>query len=341
MIAGGVGLAGGAAFLLFKGKGKDGADPASKDPTGAAAPGAATGAATGAGAPGPTAATPTTAAAPGTAGAAVGGTGGLAGKGQQVGPYTVIDDGTGTKIVFETATEQPVGILDAQGNMTPITVDAQGNVSIAEQAPAAGTAANAAGTAAGLATGPGAGTATGTTAGTEQAMLGPAEFNVIAKDLFANASNGAVGAATSDSMAGVANIAPNANVQAGAVAPTGQGAATTTTAPVATNGLTSTAAPAATAGQVTTSQVGEFTVVDDGGGTKLILDTATQQPVGMMDPSGAVVPIGLDANGKIQVTGAPISGLPAGAATATSPATVTSPATITSPVGAQAPAFGS
>jgi hypothetical protein len=37
-------------------------------------------------------------------------------------------------LVLDTASQQPVGILDAQGNVTPVTVDANGQLQLASPA---------------------------------------------------------------------------------------------------------------------------------------------------------------------------------------------------------------
>ncbi len=55
------------------------------------------------------------------------------GQAREVGPYTVVADKAGNQIVFQTATKQPVGVLDEQGNIHPITVDANGKMSLAPE----------------------------------------------------------------------------------------------------------------------------------------------------------------------------------------------------------------
>jgi hypothetical protein len=320
LIAGGLGLAAGAGFLLFKGKGdkkaEGEADPALKDP-----------AAAGAGGMTPTAGTDPNAMAPtGTTTAPGAATGGMAG-GQQVGPYTVIPDPqSGQMVVFETATQQPVGILDAQGNLVPL--EGSGGA----LGPSAGTGV---GTGAGTIVPEGAGlTPTGTTSSVPQAASGQAQFAAIAKDLFANAGNSGVGSASSDAMTGQASLAPATGLDAGA-------------------------AQSTTTGGVRSEQVGNYTLLDDGSGTKVVLDTASQQPVAMMDAAGTITPISVDAAGNISVSGAPVGSASTGAASltpgagATGPvgmtdasagaspyapaATVTSPTAITAPVGAGVP----
>ncbi len=321
LIAGGLGLAAGAGFLLFKGKGdkkaEGEADPALKNP-----------AAAGAGAMTPTAgtdpnalpATGTTmapgAAAPGAA------SGGMAG-GKQVGPYTVIPDPqSGQMVVFETATQQPVGILDAQGNLVPL--EAAGGVPQGAGLTPTGT----------------------TTSSVPQAQAGQAEFAAIAQDLFANAGNGAVGSASSDAMAGQTNLAPTTGLDAGAARSTPAAVSTPTGLGAGTGGVRS-------------EQVGNYTILDDGSGTKIVLDTASQQPVAMMDAAGTITPISVDAAGNVSVTGAPVGSASTGAASLApgvgasgpvgmvdasagaspfaSAGTVTPPTSVASPVGAGIP----
>lgn len=328
LIAGGLGLAAGGGFLLFKHMGdkkaKEAADPALADPAAAGAggmtptagtPGAGGLAPTGTSMPG----------APGAAGPGAGlgagtgagtGSGKLAG-GQQVGPYTVIPDPqSGQMVVFETATEQPVGILDAQGNLVPI--EGSGGA----QGPAAGLGAGSAGQGqigagtGGLPQGTGLGspTATGTSSSVPQAQAGQEQFAAIAKDLFANAGNGGVGSASSDAMAGQTNLAPTTGLDAGA--------AQSATPAIGAGTGTST-------GGVRSEQVGNFTIVDDGSGTKVVLDTASKQPVAMMDAAGTVTPISVDAAGNISVTGAPVGSAASGAASLTGGAGTSAPTGLT------------
>jgi hypothetical protein len=288
LIAGGLAAAGGAAWFLFKGKGDKPAEGegAPTDPAAAGAGGMTPTAGTDPAAGG---LTPTGTATPGAAGPGVGGTGsGALAGGQQVGPYTVIPDPqSGQMIVFETATEQPVGILDAQGNLVPL--DGAG-------APGAGAGTGGVGTGG---VGPGAGTIvpegpgltpTGTTSSVPQAQAGAGQYKALAQDLFANAGNGAVGSASSDAMAGQTNLAPAAGMQAGATSSTGLGAGT--------------GGAASGSGGVTSQQVGAYTLLDDGSGTKVVLDTASQQPVAMMDAAGNITPISVDAAGNVSVAGA-------------------------------------
>ncbi|MCW2921247.1 MAG: hypothetical protein JWL76_1121 [Thermoleophilia bacterium] len=368
LIAGGLGLAAGGGFLLFKHMGdtkaKEAADPALADPAAAGAGGMTPTAGT----PGAGGLAPTGPGAPGAglgAGTGAGsGSGKLAG-GQQVGPYTVIPDPqSGQMVVFETATEQPVGILDAQGNLVPI--EGSGGA----QGPAAGLGA---GTAGGIGTGglpsgantavpEGAGlTPTGSSSSVPQAQAGQAQFAAIAKDLFANAGNGGVGSASSDAMAGQTNLSPTTGLDAGATSSSsaGLGATTGLGAGTGTGGTATagTGTSGAASGGVTREQVGTFTLIDDGSGTKVVLDTASQTPVAMMDAAGTVTPISVDAQGNVSVTGAPVGSAASGAASlgagtaaptgltdasaraslGASTPSVTSPTTITSPVGAGVP----
>lgn len=249
-IAAGIGAVGVGGYLLFKGKGGEEAD-ATQDP--AAAGGSLTGPPTGttmapgAGPTGPAGMVPTAGSgigpgdmtATGTTSAGQGmapGQGQL--QGEQVGPYTVVPDPqSGLQIVFETATQQPVGVVDAQGNITPITIDANGNLQLAQDP----STASALGTPAGPATHPGVAATTGSPVGdvgAGQADRG-AVYQQIAMDLFANASDPMVGAASSDAMAGVANVAPDPGVQAGAVGASGPAVPTTGAAPA--TGMTPTA----------------------------------------------------------------------------------------------------
>jgi hypothetical protein len=217
LIAGGIGAAG-IGYLMFKGGDKtEGADPATKDPSGAAMPGdpaAAAGA-------NPLGTTPTGttmapqassgafptagSAAPGTAGAA---TGGMLAGGEQVGPYTIVrDPASGIDLVFETATQQPVGVLDMQGNITPITVDANGNVSLSQEP------------------------TTGTSSSVPQKTSG-GQYAQLAASLFANASNPAVGSASSDAMSGRGALTTQQVGSAAAGLSTGVASPSTITSPV-------------------------------------------------------------------------------------------------------------
>jgi hypothetical protein len=342
LVAGGIGAAG-IGYLMFKGGDKkEGADPASKDPSSAALPGDPA-AAAGANPLGTTATGTTMApqssagafptagsAAPGTAGAS---TGGMLAGGEQVGPYTIMrDPESGIDLVFETATQQPVGVLDMQGNITPITVDANGNVSLSQDptTSAALGQQGSLGQTGSLTPQVSSGPVTGTSSSMPQATSG-GQYAQAAASLFANASNPAIGSASSDAMSGRSALTtPQAGSQAGAVSASGS------------------------SGQYTTSQVGNFTLIDDGSGTTIVLDTASQQPVGMMDAAGNITPISVDANGQVTVTGPTTgAGSAAGAATGgfstggsasggystgmASPSTITSPTTITSPVGGASP----
>lgn len=336
LIAGGLGLAAGAGFLLFKGKGDKKAegegDPALTDPAAAGA-----GAMTPTAGTDPNALTPTgTTMAPG-AGAPGAATGGMAG-GQQVGPYTVIPDPqSGQMVVFETATQQPVGILDAQGNLVPL--EGSGGA-LGPSAPTDGIGTGGVPQGTGL-------TPTGTSSSVPQAATGQAQFASIAKDLFANAGNGGVGSASSDAMAGQASLAPATGLDAGAARSTTAGVGAPTSLGAGTTGTT---------GGIRSEQVGNYTILDDGTGTKVVLDTASQQPVAMMDAAGTITPISVDAAGNVSVTGAPVGSAATGAASlapgagATGPVgmtdasagaspyaaagTVTSPTTVAAPVGA-------
>jgi hypothetical protein len=320
LIAGGLGLAAGAGFLLFKNMGKkpeEGAVDPAADPAAAGAGGMTPTAGT----PGAGGLTPTGTTTPGAPGAGAGaGTGGLPAGAQQVGPYTVIPDPqSGQMMVFETATQQPVGILDAQGNLVPL--EGSGGA----LGPGAGTGDIPTGTSAGTVVPEGAGlTPPGmSTAGVPQAAAGQEQFAAIAKDLFANAGNAGAGSASSDAMAGQTNLAPATGLDAGAAsstttgvsAPAGLGAGTGTGVGTSTGVGASTGASTG-ASNVTREQVGAFTLVDDGSGTKLVLETASQKPVAMMDASGTVTPISVDAQGNIKVTGAPLSSAQVSAAIA-------------------------
>lgn len=345
LIAGGLGLTAGAGFLLFKGNGDkkvEGGDPAGAG-AGGLTPTAGTPGAIGPGSPGPSPSGTSMPGLPGPgAGAGLGaGTAAGSGKlvgGQQVGPYTVIPDPqSGQMIVFETATEQPVGMLDAQGNFVPL--EGSGGALGPGAGPGgigAGTGGIGAGTG-GLAAGESeaqhaaeSGAPTGTSSSAAQAAAGQKQFAAVARELFANAGNGGVGSASSDAMAGQSSLTPATGFD-----------------------------PGAAIGGVTREQVGNFTLIDDGSGTKVVLDTASQTPVAMMDAAGTVTPISVDAQGNVSVTGAPIGSAASGAAslsggtgstvptglpdasTGASPygfaATATTPAAITSPVGAMMP----
>ena len=234
--------------------------------------------------------------------------------GRQVGPYTVMDDPqTGMSLVIETATQQPVGVLDDQGNMIPVTVDANGQLQIVQDqtsAAALGQGTTASGT--NMAPTAGANVGGASSSGYDAATKQEA-YAQIAADLFANAGNATAGSAASDAMTGATTVS-GAGTTTGGYGSTGASApigATAPTGPGATVGGTGASALASSNG-VQTRQVGEFTIVDDGSGVSVILDTASQQPVGMMDAAGNVTPISVDANGNIQVTG-PSSGSTSGA----------------------------
>ena len=312
-IAAGIGAVGVGGYLLFKDKGDkeaEQADGAAPDPNAIAGdPAAAGGALTG-----PTAGTPVDPTA-GAGGQALGpgagaGTGQGQAQGEQVGPYTVIPDPqTGMSLVLETATQQPVGVMDQQGNVTPVTVDAQGKLVPVQEQPTA--------TATGV---PGAASPqvpTGTTTsvpGSATASVSDAErsavYQQVATELFANAGNPAVGAAASDPMTGAATLSPAPNAQAGSVGasgPTTPAAAGAVTTPSTGGTVPSGGAPSlnSVGSNLQSRQVGEFTLIDDGSGVTLVLETATQQPVGMLDAAGNLTPISVDANGNVQVTGQP------------------------------------
>lgn len=335
LIAGGIGVAATAGFMFFKSQSdkKKEAEAANADPNAAPGGGATPTAGTPTGDAGAlpqgTQATPGT---PGTPGAQQPQGAGL--QGQQVGPYTVVPNPqSGQNIVFETATRQPVGVLDAQGNILPLESLQQQPQTQPQAQPQTG--------------GMPQGTAT---AGVPQAQAGQAQYQQLAKQLFANAGNPAVGSATSSGMAGVANVAPATNFNAGA----------------ATGGTgLGTAAPQGVRGQVTSTQSGEFTILDDGSGMKVVMETASQKPVAVMDAAGNVTPITVDAAGNVSIVGAPAgtggagvagaatgastapgagafapaatTGAATGATTLTAPAaTVTAPTAFTAPVGAGA-----
>lgn len=312
MVAAGIGAVGIGGYMLFKGgdKPRDGADPASKDVAkpgeGAGAPGGAPGEAGAlptAGTPGagglPGAAAPGAGALPGAGapgGAGQGGGDALPPGAQQVGPYTVIPDPqSGTKIVFETATRQPVGVLDAQGNLQPVSVGADGKVSVGQPDPstASVTSAPTSGPGGFAPTGPGtpmgpASPAGLTAPGTGQAQAGATQYAQVAEALFAKAGDGTVGSAASDAMSGAGGIVP---------APTATMATPTGGAsPVAPQPVTTAAAatPAAGTGGLPpgSQQVGPYTVVPDPqSGANIVFDTATRQPLGVLDQQGKIVPI--------------------------------------------------
>lgn len=246
-IAAGLGAVGIGGMLMFKGNAK--AKEAEPADTGAT-PGATTGATPGMpGVPGASPAVPGAQATP-SAGSQL--------QGEQMGPYTVVKDASGMSVVFETATQQPVGVVDAQGNIQPITVDAQGNMALAPQQ-AQPTTASVLGGPQIQAPVPGAVAAS--------PQVRSAAYDAIAADLFANAIDPSIGSAQSDSIAGAATLG---------------------------------ARP-----QPATEQVGEFTLVADGSGSKLVVETATQQPVGLMDAAGNITPINVDANGTASLATAP------------------------------------
>jgi hypothetical protein len=303
LIAGGIGALGVGGYMMLKGKDKDkaeegegaGQDPLGLDPaltgppTGTTTPGPGTdpmaGSTMSAPMPGAGSGFP----APGMPGAGAGaGMGGQL-QGEQVGPYTVVPDPqSGMQLVFETATQQPVGVLDPQGNMTPITVDAQGNVSLAQEPATSSALGQATGPAPHPGTvGPGSGT---TSAPVSDAQRG-AVYEQIAGELFANAANPAIGSAQSAPMVGAANLTGTANL-----------------APVAGSG----------AGGISSRQVGEFTLLDDGSGITLVLETASQKPVGVMDAAGNVTPITVDAQGNVAIA-TPTTPAIAGAAVPAAP----------------------
>lgn len=254
-------LAGGAAasalglgWMAMKGDDKkgEGADPSSKDPTGAVPPG--------------------TAAAPGTDPSATGGAGTAAPlQGEQRGPFTIVDD-QGTRIVFETATQQPVGVMDEQGNVVPITIDAAGNV-----APAGDPVVlNADGSTTPVPAAPQA----GMTAPTTQAAGGAAQYSQLAASLFSGVANPAVGTAASDPMAGAGQItdpaaapAPMTPADAGSVAPP----------------MGAEAGVATTGGGTTSRQVGPYTVVTDATGMDVVFETATRMPIGVLNSNGQLM----------------------------------------------------
>jgi hypothetical protein len=355
LVAGGIGALAVGGFMLFKGHGdKAGADPASKDlaPAGGGGRDKA----------GPTAGTPTgtmpegngslipgAGTVPGAAGQA--GAGGAdAGGAQQVGPYTIIPDpASGAKVVFETATKQPVGVLDAQGNLLPVTVDAQGNISVDPNAAASSGAGITsptpgvdprAGSTTSSPMGPATGTTTGIGAPAGQAAES-AQYRQIAESLFANAGDGSAGSAASSAMTGASTL--------GATTPTGTTTTSTTVPGAATSGYgASTAGYGASTSTGTTTgasalssipgaqQVGNYTVVPDPqSGANLVFDTASQQPVGVLDAQGNLVPIE-------SLTGGATAGAATGASSlAPSPYGSTAPAaTGSAPVGAGAPAIG-
>jgi hypothetical protein len=135
-----------------------------------------------------------------------------AGQGQQVGPYTVVPDPqSGLQIVFETATQQPVGVVDEQGNVTPITVDANGNLALAQEQPTASALGRSPSMYPGVSASSGQG---GAVASASMASMPTtssqrsAVYDQIAYDLFANAANPAIGSAQSDPMSGAAYLTP-------------------------------------------------------------------------------------------------------------------------------------
>lgn len=127
-IAAGVLGTGFVASKLLGGGGGD-VDPSTKDPGatkaggkhGGKAGGATADAAAGAGAMTDPAAAAAASGAMPTADAAAGAAAtGMPAGAQQVGPYTVVPDASGVQIVLDTATQQPVGVLDQAGNLVPI-----------------------------------------------------------------------------------------------------------------------------------------------------------------------------------------------------------------------------
>ncbi|MCW2926077.1 MAG: hypothetical protein JWM86_45 [Thermoleophilia bacterium] len=300
LIAGGVGVAGAGLFFLNRDKKPEGggAADASKDPAGAGAgkPGGATapgaanpaagaglpaaglpGAGTGAGAGSATGGLPGT-----NAGAGAGAGSTAADGSQQVGPYTLIPDPSGAQLVLETATQKPVGILDPQGNLTEITVDAQGNLVPVAGGLGTGTSPSApAGIGAPQAGGiPQASQGLGATP--QGGQWGSAQFAALSQQLFANAGNAGVGSASSDAMAGTSALsatsgaAPLTSNAIGAN-PQSAGLGSATGVKGASN-----AAPAAS----------QLTVVQDpASGAQVVVDIATKQPVGVLDAQGQIVPI--------------------------------------------------
>lgn len=278
LVAGGLGAAG-VGYLMFKGKGDEAGAEGEQaapgtSPGSPAAPGtgAMPGAAPGMAVPGAANGLALGDAGAGTGGMPSAGTTGGAGQlqGEQVGPYTIVSDPSGVDLVFETATQQPVGVLDGQGNLRPVTVGPDGSISLAQEQSTASTL--------GPAPHPGAGATSGATR-----SAAPTESDAVyarmAAELFAGASNLAIGAATSDAMTGATAISPQAMTAAGTVTPAGGGQ------------------PIAGAAGVQSQQVGEFTLVDDGSGITQVFDTASRQLLGTMDQAGNVTPVGGTATG--------------------------------------------
>jgi hypothetical protein len=213
-------------------------------------------------------------------------------QGEQVGAYTLVPDAaSGMTIVVETATQTPVAVQDQAGNLTPVTVDAQGNiVPVQDQSTASTLAPQTGGTIANE--GPGLTPPQGTVAN-EGPGLTPsngattadvqAGYAAIAASMFANAGNPAIGSASSSAMSGQAALgtgAPTLGAENGAA--TGSGAANTA------------------ASMPGAQQVGAYTVIPDAAsGLKLVIDTASQTPVGVMDAQGKVTPVSLDASGNL------------------------------------------
>jgi hypothetical protein len=231
-------------------------------------------------------------------------------QGQQVGAYTLIpDQASGMQIVVETATQNPVGVVDQQGKFTPATLDAQGNLVPTGDAGTTGAATGAL---------PQAGV--GASSGSATSGVQPDQYETLAQSLFANAGNASVGSAASDPLTGQAALGATSagTTGLGGVSSAATGAAT-----------------AASAGQ----QVGPYTVIPGQDGQQLLLDTASQQPVGVLDAAGNITPVTMDASGQLVASGntVPVSSLGAGSGLgaglgATSAAT-TGVAAPTAPIG--------
>lgn len=216
LIAAGVGALGVGAYMLLEND-DDAGDPAAEPAGAGPATGAPAGAPAGIGAPAAIG-SPATATRPGGA--------------EQVGPYTLIPDpgGSATRLVVETATQQPVGFVDPQGNFSPLPA----------QDASSGTV-------------PAAPAAVGAPAA--QARVGASQEAQLAQALFATAGDGSVGSARSDAAAGSTALAD---------------------------------VPIAAANQ----QVGAYTIIQDpASGAQVVFETATQQPVGVLDQQGNLLPI--------------------------------------------------